>query len=195
MSNDEKKYEYVSALMDDELSEADLALMLEDDEAQQKWREYHVIRDYMQHAKLVSSEEFEIEANAEQLEPVVIQDKKADIRVIQANAAANSKVFRLFAVAASVCALAVAVWQVVPQADQAAPMAAEKQVIEPVVGDQNIVPVGKIKQDDKATQKEVVEPNAALVSNMDTQKVEPAILTSKIEDEKTKQASEPEKIQ
>ena len=72
MSNDEKKYEYVSALMDDELTEADLALMLEDDEAQQKWREYHVIRDYMQHAKLVSSEEFEIEANAEQLEPVVI---------------------------------------------------------------------------------------------------------------------------
>ena len=172
MSNDEKKYEYVSALMDDELTEADLALMLEDDEAQQKLREYHVISDYMQHAKLVSSEEFEIEANAEQLEPVVIQDKKADIRVIQANAAANSKVFRLFAVAASVCALAVAVWQVVPQADQAAPMAAEKQVIEPVV-----------------------EPNAALVSNMDTQKVEPAILTSKIEDEKTKQASEPEKIQ
>ena len=30
MSNDEKKYEYVSALMDDELTEADLALMLED---------------------------------------------------------------------------------------------------------------------------------------------------------------------
>ena len=79
--------------------------------------------------------------------------------------------------------------------DEAAPIAAEKQVIEPVVGDQNIVPVGKIKQDDKATQKEVVEPNAALVSNMDTQKVEPAILTSKIEDEKTKQAAEPEKIQ
>ena len=51
--NQDQDFEYVSAAMDDDLSEEALARLLEDADAQQKWYEYHLIRDYLQHAKPV----------------------------------------------------------------------------------------------------------------------------------------------
>lgn len=194
MSNNEEKYEYVSALMDDEFSEAEIELLLQDEGAQQKWLEYHLIRECMQFSKSVSTPEGEVEINKAIAEPVVVHEK-AKLQIIHTHTAANSRVFRTFAVAASFLAVAVAAWQLAPQTtgQPIAPVAVEKQA--PI--DRNIVPVAKTKHTEQVVDKDVVVPNAALVSNMDTQqKVEPAILTGKpTEETKIKQASEPEKIQ
>ena len=73
--------------------------------------------------------------------------------------AANNYAFKGFAVAASLAAVAVSVWQFWPQADtqQLTPVAVEKQ--QPQQVDQNIVPVRAAAENKAAS--DVVMPNAA----------------------------------
>ncbi len=192
----EDKYEYVSALMDDELSEEGLAALLEDPEAQKKWHEYHMISDYMRHAKCsvgVDLSAGQRIALQEAIEQAVPAEKTVEV---PPHTVANSSVFRFFAVAASVCAVAVAVWQIAPQeSNPTEPAVAVEKNIAPVGTNQAIVPVSQGVQGATSVGKDVVVPNSALVSDMETQKVAPAILKGKAEDLQDKSASSVEKVQ
>ncbi|MBL4790415.1 MAG: hypothetical protein JKY60_15700, partial [Kordiimonadaceae bacterium] len=55
---------------------------------------------------------------------------------------ASNRVFRGFAVAASVLAVAVAAWQLLPQGGNADAVVAVEQVQQPVKADSAVVPVG-----------------------------------------------------
>ncbi|UOO76239.1 sigma-E factor negative regulatory protein [Neisseria sp. Dent CA1/247] len=152
--NQNKDYEFVSAAMDDDnLSEEMLDKLLSDDEAQQKWREYHIIRDCMQRAQssmgkdiqFIKEESFEVaEKPSAAAKQQGTQSQTANSQ--QQRKAANC-MFGGFAVAASVLAVAVGVWQFFPSGNQGdSEMVAEQ--VAPSGNDQSgIVSVGgKAKQ-------------------------------------------------
>ena len=56
----EKDFEYVSSLMDGELSEEEFERLLNDEEAQDKWYAYHLIRDCLQNPQQVSDKEIRL---------------------------------------------------------------------------------------------------------------------------------------
>ena len=160
------KYEYISIAMDDEdLSDEMLDKLLADDEASQKWYEYHLISDCMKQQAVGRDADF--------MQSKMFTAALAEIsREHQANHAANASklthkqpkaannyAFKGFAVAASLAAVAVSVWQFWPQADtqQLTPVAVEKQ--QPQQVDQNIVPVRAAAENKAAS--DVVMPNAA----------------------------------
>ncbi|WP_165088647.1 sigma-E factor negative regulatory protein [Neisseria yangbaofengii] len=155
------KFEYISIAMDDEdLSDEMLDKLLTDDEAGQKWYEYHLISDCMKQQAVGRDADF--------MQSEMFTAALAEIsREHAANAskltnkqpkAANNHAFKGFAVAASLAAVAVSVWQFWPQADirQMTPVAVEKQ---PRQVDQNIVPVRAAAENKAAS--DVVVPNAA----------------------------------
>ncbi|ATD65112.1 sigma-E factor negative regulatory protein [Neisseria weixii] len=162
--NNKDKYEYVSIAMDNEdLSDEMLDKLLADDEAGQKWYEYHLISDCMKQQA--------VGRNADFMQSEVFTAALAEIsREHQANYAANASnltskqskasnhAFKGFAAAASLAAVAVSVWQFWPQADtqQMTPVAVEKQQQQV---DQNIVPVRAVAENKAAS--DVVVPNAA----------------------------------
>lgn len=127
--NQNKSYEFVSAVMDDDdLSEEAIDKLLSDSEAQQKWHEYHIIRDCMQRVRKGTGKNI----------GAVVQER-AMIASVQTTAAysldknagystkpAANHTFKGFAVAASVLAVAVGVWQFWPQSSGGAAVVAEK---------------------------------------------------------------------
>ncbi|MDO4906214.1 sigma-E factor negative regulatory protein [Neisseria sp.] len=121
--NQNKDYEFVSAAMDDDsLSEEVLDKLLSDSEAQQRWHEYHLIRDCLQRMQSAARQE-----NAE--------GAKAGVQTVVAKPFGSTEhsfrpaanhAFKGFAVAASVLAVAVGVWQFWPQSHNGVAAVAEK---------------------------------------------------------------------
>lgn len=140
--NQNKDYEFVSAAMDDDdLSEEALDKLLSDSEAQQKWHEYHLIRDCLQRAKPAVQKE-NIFVAQERITATVqtVAAKQLDCSEGRAiRPAANNHAFKGFAVAASVLAVAVGVWQFWPQTNSGAAAVAEKAAPS---GQSEIVSVG-----------------------------------------------------
>ncbi|MDO1510572.1 MULTISPECIES: sigma-E factor negative regulatory protein [unclassified Neisseria] len=113
--NQNKDLEFVSAAMDDDsLSEEALDKLLSDSDAQQKWYEYHLIRDYMQHAKSAVGKDIELTNERILLTQSATTESK-QVFVARPVASTSNHAFRGFAVAASVLAVAVGVWQFWPQ--------------------------------------------------------------------------------
>ena len=131
-----KALEYVSALMDGEaLTDEMLDAVLADEEALRAWHEYHIIGDCIRQgaAASVTGETMQSKAfTVPQAEAEGKQEKYAQ------REAANSGFFKFFAAAASVCAIAVAVWQFTPQTSRESMPVAEKSNVQPA---QNIIPV------------------------------------------------------
>ena len=88
--------------MDDDLSEEALARLLEDADAQQKWYEYHLIRDYLQHAKPVVGKDIKPVSKAAftaSLADVAAENKnRRTAKPVRVEHASN-RAFRGFAVA------------------------------------------------------------------------------------------------
>lgn len=113
--NQNKDFEFVSAAMDDDnLSEEALDKLLSDSDTQQKWYEYHLIRDYMQHAKSAVGKDIELTNEKILLTQSATAEGK-QVFVARPVASASNHAFRGFAVAASILAVAVGVWQFWPQ--------------------------------------------------------------------------------
>lgn len=184
--NQDQDFEYVSAAMDDDLSEEALARLLEDADAQQKWYEYHLIRDYLQHAKPVVGKDIKPvskEAFTASLADVAAENKnRRTAKPVRVEHASN-RAFRGFAVAASVLAVAVAAWQLLPQSGNADAVVAVEQVQQPAKADSAVMPVGGNAQGHAAppavsADKGVVMPNAAAANQPEAQ-MKPAIQVEK----------------
>lgn len=143
-------HEYISMLMDnDDVSEEMLDRLLSDDAAAEAWYEYHLIGDCMcykagtgRDADFMQSAAFT--ATLAEISEEHKQRHKAEVAAAMSAKgvqAANNSFFKSFAVAASVAAVAVAVWQFGPQVKgESAGMVAEKAV-ETKNQQENIVPV------------------------------------------------------
>ena len=143
-------HEYISMLMDnDDVSEEMLDPLLSDDAAAEAWYEYHLIGDCMRYkagtgrdADFMQSAAFT--ATLAEISEEHKQRHKAEVAAAMSAKgvqAANNSFFKSFAVAASVAAVAVAVWQFGPQVKgESAGMVAEKAV-ETKNQQENIVPV------------------------------------------------------
>ncbi len=144
-------HEYISMLMDnDDVSEEMLDRLLSDDDAAEAWYEYHLIGDCMRYkagtgrdADFMQSAAFT--ATLAEISEEHKQRHKAEVAAAMSAKgvqAANNSFFRSFAVAASVAAVAVAVWQFAPQMQSvgSADMVAEKAV-ETKAQQENIVSV------------------------------------------------------
>ncbi|WP_373796050.1 sigma-E factor negative regulatory protein [Neisseria dentiae] len=139
--NQNKDYEFVSAAMDDDdLSEEALDKLLSDSEAQQKWHEYHLIRDCLQRAKpAVRKENVFVAEESIKVAVQTVAAKQLDRSAEHARRPAANHAFKGFAVAASVLAVAVGVWQFWPQTNGGAAAVAEKAAPS---GQSEIVSVG-----------------------------------------------------
>ncbi len=174
MDNKDKDFEFVSAVMDDDnLSEEALEKLLSDADAQQKWYEYHLIRDYLQHAKPVVGKDIKMSETdfSTSLAQAAAENKQRYSTKTQQSGhttKAANHAFMRFAAVASVLAVAVATWQLWPQtsAHEAGMTAAVEAPAQKA--DSAIVSVGgnnaAAVQVDIAPKKDVVVPNAALVS-------------------------------
>ncbi|MBS5836228.1 MAG: sigma-E factor negative regulatory protein [Neisseria sp.] len=144
-------HEYISMLMDnDDVSEEMLDRLLSDDAAAEAWYEYHLIGDCMRYkagtgrdADFMQSAAFT--ATLAEISEEHKQRHKAEVAAAMSAKgvqAANNSFFKSFAVAASVAAVAVAVWQFAPQMQSvgSADMVAEKAV-ETKAQQENIVSV------------------------------------------------------
>lgn len=143
-------HEYISMLMDnDDVYEEMLDRLLSDDAAAEAWYEYHLIGDCMRYkagtgrdADFMQSAAFT--ATLAEISEEHKQRHKAEVAAAMSAKgvqAANNSFFKSFAVAASVAAVAVAVWQFGPQVKgESAGMVAEKAV-ETKNQQENIVPV------------------------------------------------------
>lgn len=142
---------YVSMLMDgDQISEKMLDRLLSDDDAAEAWYEYHLLGDCLRYkegtgrdADFMQSAAFT--ATLAEISEEHKQRHEAEVAaampVVKEAQAANNSFFKSFAVAASVAAVAVAVWQFGPQVKgDSAGMVAEKAV-ETRSQQENIVPV------------------------------------------------------
>ncbi|MCP1660811.1 RseA family anti-sigma factor [Neisseria perflava] len=165
---EKEAFDYVSAAMDDEdLSDGTIAKLLADEGAMQKWYEYHLIRDYMQQpagevghdADFMQSEAFQTalaQISAEHRQRHAQEPVSRAQRPVQA----ANHAFKGFAVAASVLAVAVSVWQFWPQArSEAVPVAADTVV--PQTNQVHVVPVNATPDNKGAS--DTVVPNAAKV--------------------------------
>ncbi|ASK28303.1 sigma-E factor negative regulatory protein [Neisseria chenwenguii] len=139
-------YEYVSIAADDEeLSEVFIDRLLNDDEAARKWYEYHLIGDCIRNEREAAGRDAGFLKNADF--QAALAEISAEHQARSGNtpkaaakpAEAANHTFKGFAVAASLAAVAVSVWQFWPQADQGAtPVAAEQTR----PADNNVVSVG-----------------------------------------------------
>lgn len=142
--------EYVSMLMDgNQVSEEMLDRLLSDDAAAEAWYEYHLLGDCLRYkagtgrdADFMQSAAFT--ATLAEISEEHKQRHEAEVAAAmpaKEAQAANNSFFKTFAVAASVAAVAVAVWQFGPQVKgDSAGMVAEKAV-ETKNQQENIVPV------------------------------------------------------
>lgn len=157
------KFEYISIAMDNEdLSEEILDKLLADDAAVQKWYEYHLISDCMKEQAVGRDAGFMQSGAFAAALAEISRDHQAAYAAKTAQSASEQKAansaFKGFAVAASLAAVAVSVWQFWPQGGAQMPVAAEKVQTSPA--DQNVVPV-KAAEPEKKTASDTVVPNAA----------------------------------
>lgn len=150
-----KALEYVSALMDGEaLTNEMLDAVLADEEAMRAWHEYHIIGDCIRQGAAAS-----VTGEAMQSKAFTVPQVEGKQEKYAQHEAANSGFFKFFAAAASVCAIAVAIWQFTPQTSRDAMPVAEKSNAQPA---QNIIPVSGTPSDKAASELgETVVPNAA----------------------------------
>ena len=164
----EKDFEYVSSLMDGELSEEEFERLLNDEEAQDKWYAYHLIRDCLQNPQQVSDKEirFTLDEEFSRKLAQTVQDRpvapvqrshtgQADVVV------AGGRNFYRFAVAASVMAVSVIAWQLWPAAQGAGAVNTVQQTTLPAKTDSQVVPVAA-KPQVSPENSNVVVPNAAV---------------------------------
>ncbi|QEY25982.1 sigma-E factor negative regulatory protein [Neisseria zalophi] len=190
--NQNKDFEFVSAAMDDDdLSDEMLDKLLSDSEAQKKWHEYHVIRDYMRYAKSVSDAGVNTNDMATEKNIVVNDidnDKSQHIHkpeIIENKAAAN-QAFYGFAVAASVLAVAVGLWQFWPHSHTGGASSVVQKNMPADNVEEGIVPVGSQTdsvQTDPVANAEAqgaVVPNAARENQTNTIEKHSAVRVEKI---------------
>ena len=143
-------HEYISMLMDnDDVSEEMLDRLLSDDAAAEAWYEYHLIGDCMRYkagtgrdADFMQSAAFT--ATLAEISEEHKQRHKAEVAAAMSAKgvqAANNSFFKSFAVAASVAAVAVAVWQFGPQVKGDSAGMVAKKAVETKNQQENIVPV------------------------------------------------------
>lgn len=156
----EQQYEYLSAMMDgDTVSEEMLDKLLADEQAQKVWYEYHVVRDYaaLKHNEIGRDAAFLNDpAFQAQLAQISAEHRSRDAAPQVQKPAANHN-FRFFAVAASVAAVAVSVWQFNSQTVENETVAAEQATPKQTV--EHIVPVST---PEKRAASEPVMPNSAV---------------------------------
>lgn len=162
MTKTNEQYEYLSAMMDgDAVSEEMLDKLLADEQAQKMWYEYHVVRDYTalksneigRDAEFLNSASFKAqlaEISAEH------QSRSSAAKPLQTKAANHN--FRFFAVAASVAAVAVSVWQF-GGSERTEPQTAAVEQTAPKQAADHIVPVST---PEKRAASEPVMPNSAV---------------------------------
>lgn len=132
------KFKYISIAMDDDcLSEEILDKLLADKEASQKWYEYHLIGDCLRSRKEGMGKDFDFAQSSNfmaTLAEISLENKRlyeaGQIKPVKdLPVQASNHAFKCFAIAASVAAVAVSVWQLLPQTEQAdvAPVAVEQQ--------------------------------------------------------------------
>lgn len=173
-----KALEYVSALMDGEaLTDEMLDAVLADEEALRAWHEYHIIGDCIRQgvAANVAGETMQSKAFT-----VPQAEAEGKLEKYAQREAANSGFFKFFAAAASVCAIAVAVWQFTPQTSRESMPVAEKSNVQPA---QNIIPVSGTPAEKAASEPgETVVPNAAKDGKLENR---PTVRTEQQNDQQT----------
>lgn len=171
-----KALEYVSALMDGEaLTDEMLDAVLADEEALRAWHEYHIIGDCIRQGAAAS-----VAGEAMQSKAFTVPQAEDKQEKYAQREAANSGFFKFFAAAASVCAIAVAVWQFTPQTSRESMPVAEKSNVQPA---QNIIPVSGTPGDKAASEPgETVVPNAAKDGKIENR---PTVRTEQKNDQQT----------
>ena len=171
-----KALEYVSALMDGEaLTDEMLDAVLADEEAMRAWHEYHIIGDCIRQGAAAS-----VAGEAMQSKAFTVPQAEDKQEKYAQREAANSGFFKFFAAAASVCAIAVAVWQFTPQTSRESMPVAEKSNVQPA---QNIIPVSGTPGDKAASEPgETVVPNAAKDGKIENR---PTVRTEQKNDQQT----------
>ena len=163
----EKNYEFVSSLMDGELSDKEFDQLLNDKEAQDKWHAYHLIRDCLQQPQQVSDKEarFVLDAEFSKKLAETVQDrpvapvKRSNIGQADVVVAGGRNFYR-FAVAASIMAVSVAAWQLWPATQGEGAMNTAQQNTAPAKVNSQVVPVAA-KQSATPENSNVVVPTAA----------------------------------
>ncbi len=100
-----------------------------------KWYEYHLIRDYLQHAKPVVGKDIKPVSKAAftaSLADVAAENKnRRTAKPVRVEHAVKPRIPAALAVAASVLAVAAAAWQLLPQSGNADAVVAVEQVQQP----------------------------------------------------------------
>lgn len=176
----EQNYEYVSAAMDDELTEEALDKLLQDSEAQQKWNEYHLIRDYLQSTQRSSMHQVDM-----QFDYVTVKTEKAKAVKIEEPISPANSIFKGFAIAASILAVAVIGWQMLPlhtgevgSAEVANEQSLQLKSNDAVVPVAGVAAKGEVVKPTDNTAPGVVVPNAAQ-ANEPSAEAKPAIQVEK----------------
>lgn len=189
----EKKFELVSAAMDGELSDEELDRLLQDGDVQEKWYQYHLIRDYMQYSQQVVGKDIEftsqenflakLDAITEERKAALASEKNMYSEQPVVRQASNHN-FRWFSIAASVLAVAVITWQMLPANNESSPgVVATTQSVEKVQpADVAVVPVVNKSSTVSSGNKtdDVVVPQAAL-ENQNGAEIKSAVQTEKQE--------------
>lgn len=187
----EKKFELVSAAMDGELSDEELDRLLQDEGVREKWYQYHLIRDCMQYSQQVvgkdieftSQESFLAKLNAitEERKAALVSEKNMHSEQPVVREASNHS-FRWFSVAASVLAVAVITWQMLPANNESsAGVVATTQGVEKVQPADGVVPVANKPSTVSGNKTDdVVVPQAAL-ENQNSAEIKSAVQTEKQE--------------
>lgn len=188
----EKKFELVSAAMDGELSDEELDRLLQDEGVREKWYQYHLIRDCMQYSQQVvgkdieftSQESFLAKLNAitEERKAALASEKNMHSEQPVVREASNHS-FRWFSIAASVLAVAVITWQMLPANNESsAGVVATTQSVEKVQpADVAVVPVANKPSTVSGNKTDdVVVPQAAL-ENQNSAEIKSAVQTEKQE--------------
>ncbi len=107
-----RDYEHISALMDEEIAahkerEVAVSTLLDDADAQRAWYEYHLIRDCLQNHQTELGYDV-----SPALKARLTQEQS--LHVSKRMPVPANQVFKGFAVAASIAAVMIAVWQVMP---------------------------------------------------------------------------------
>ncbi|MDO4642187.1 MAG: sigma-E factor negative regulatory protein [Neisseria sp.] len=200
---EEKDFEMVSAAMDGELSDEEFDRVLKSGDVQERWYQYHLIRDYLQHSRQAVGKDIEFTSQASFLAKLseITQERQVAVRSEQVKQkstlthhAVNNHSFRWFSIAASVLAAAVITWQMLPggNASEGGVTVEAKKQAQP--SDSSVVPVAAKPAAAIAAGKEdgVVMPNAAVDQN--NAEIKSAVQVEKPVEDKSKQSNEIKQI-
>lgn len=183
----EKEFEFVSAAMDDELSEHDIERLLKDENAHAKWYQYHLIRDCMQYKRAVgkdieyvSDEVFLSKLSA------VTQERRSISSNVQngmkrtpAPVEASNHSFRWFSIAASVMAIGVISWQMLPLSTHDSGGVAVQDTQKSRPADASVVPVSVKTPSLESDSTDVVVPDAAVQNQQGEAEMKSAVQVEK----------------